>query len=273
VAAREKPVAQELIQPAVEPGQIPTETSTLESQVGLTIVNRIGAITLVLGVAFFFKWAVDNNWIGPLGRVALGLIAGFVTLLLGEFIWRKSQQVFAQGITAGGIAILFLAIYAAFDFYHLLPQMLAFLMMAAATVLAAALALRYGSFAIAALGWAAGYATPLLLSSGEDHPWFLFSYLLLLNVAATELAARHKWRGLEIVSFVATAFIYGGWLLSGGTKADVRLVATLAPLAFCAERWRTQTPLLFALSQFLTSLALTLIWQTEETAYLPWRCS
>ena len=141
-------------------------------------------------------------------------------------------------------------------------------MMVAAIVLAAALALRYGSFAIAALAWAAGYATPLLLSTGEDHPWFLFSYLLVLNVAATELAARRKWRGLEIVSFIGTVFIYGGWLLSGGTRADVRLVATLAPLAFCAERWRTQTPLLFALSQFLTSLALTLIWQREELRYV-----
>ena len=84
-AASVEPVAQEPIQPAVDPVPIPAQTSTLESQVGLTIVNRIGAITLVLGVAFFFKWAVDNNWIGPLGRIALGLLAGFV-------IWRQGNS-------------------------------------------------------------------------------------------------------------------------------------------------------------------------------------
>jgi len=151
------------------------EEATLETKVGLTVVNRIGAITLVLGVAFFFKWAVDNNWIGAAGRVILGLIAGFVTLAVGDFIWRKHQQVFAQGITAAGIGIVYLALYAAFNFYHLIPQAAAFVLMALSTVMAAALALRYNSFAIAALGLAAAFATPLLLSTGEDHPWFLFN--------------------------------------------------------------------------------------------------
>jgi hypothetical protein len=243
------------------------ETATLESKVGLTIVNRIGAITLVLGVAFFFKWAVDNDWIGPTARVALGVLAGIVTLAVGELIWRRRQAVFAQGITASGIAIVFLATYAAFNFYHLLPQSAAFLAMTGAVVLAAMLAWRYNSVAIAALGWAAGYATPLLLSAGDAHPWFLFSYVLLLNSAATELGARRQWRGLEIVSFSGTVVIYGGWLLYGGTK-DERLVATLAPLAFLAERWRTQIPLLFALGQFLTAVALTFVWPSEGTSYL-----
>lgn len=42
---------------------------TLEARVGLTWINRIGAVTLLLGAAFFFKYAVDNEWIGPAGRV------------------------------------------------------------------------------------------------------------------------------------------------------------------------------------------------------------
>ena len=53
---------------------------TLETKVGLKVVNRVGVITLVLGVAFFFKWAADNNWIGPAGRVMLGVLASFVIL-------------------------------------------------------------------------------------------------------------------------------------------------------------------------------------------------
>ena len=48
-------------QPPIEPPRDPNLKPGLESKVGLTLVNRIGAITLVLGVAFFFKWAVDNN--------------------------------------------------------------------------------------------------------------------------------------------------------------------------------------------------------------------
>jgi uncharacterized membrane protein len=250
-----------------ESGEMPADGSTLESKVGLTLVNRIGAITLVLGVAFFFKWAVDNNWIGPAGRIVLGLIAGFATLAAGDLLWRKRQRVFAQGITATGIAIIFLALYAAFSFYHLIPQAAAFATMAAATVMAAALALRYHSFAVAALGLAAGYATPLLLSTGEDHSWFLFGYVLLLNAAATELAKRRQWRGLETISFIATVLIYGGWLLSAGSNPERHVVASVAALAFCAERSRTQMPALFAWTELLTALAIAFIWPSDEAAF------
>jgi hypothetical protein len=250
--------------------QTPPQTATnLESKVGLTVVNRIGAITLVLGIAFFFKWAVDNNWIGPAGRVVLGLMAGFITLYIADFLWRKRQQVFAQGITATGIAIIYLSIYAAFDFYHLIPQSAAFLLMVAVTAMAAILALRYNSLAIAALGLLAGYITPLLLSTGEDHPWFLFAYLLLLNFAATEIGKRGKWPRLEILSFLATALIYGGWLLNRGTTPEKHLIATLAPLAFCAQRWRTQIPILFSFAQLLTALAMALIWQHDDQTFIP----
>ena len=260
------PVEVDETQPYIPP--TPVREPGLESKVGLTLVNRIGVITLVLGVAFFFKWAVDNNWIGPAGRVVLGLIAGFATLAAGDFVWRKRQQVFAQGITATGIAILYLALYAAFDFYHLIPQPAAFGLMVATTVMAGVLALRYSSLAIAALGLAGAYMTPLLLSTGEDHPWFLFSYLLLLNFAATELGKRGGWPKLELLSFAATTLIYGAWLLERGEQPEKREVATLAPLAFTAQRWFTQTPLLFALSQLLTACALSIIWQPEDSLFL-----
>jgi uncharacterized membrane protein len=133
--------------------------------------------------------------------------------------------------------------------------------------MATALALRYGSFAIAALSLVAAYATPLLLSNGEDHPWFLFSYLLLLNVAATELARRRNWRGLEIISFLSTTFIYAAWLFSRGSSESNQLVATLAPLAFSTQRWRTQTPVLFSISQALTTLALAYIWRSDQRTF------
>jgi hypothetical protein len=269
--AESQPAAKNIFVAAAEaeiPTTLPIEPG-FESKVGLTLVNRIGVITLVLGVAFFFKWAVDNNWIGPAGRVVLGLLAGFATLAAADFTWRKGQQVFAQGITATGIAVIYLALYAAFDFYHLIPQPVAFLLMVASTAMAAVLALRYNSFAIAALGLAAAYVTPLLLSTGVDHPWFLFSYLLLLNFAATELAKRGAWPRLEIISFAATTLIYGAWLLEHGIRPEKRLIATLAPLAFTAQRWRTQTPLLFSFAQLLTAGACAFIWHPEDPSFLP----
>src|SRR6185437_4938378 len=83
-------------EPPPSPSAPPPKKPALETKVGLTVVNRIGVITLVLGVAFFFKWAVDNDWIGPAGRVILGVIAAFAALAAADFLWRKGQQIFAQ---------------------------------------------------------------------------------------------------------------------------------------------------------------------------------
>src|SRR3954454_3179091 len=143
------------------------ERPAIETKVGLTLVNRTGVITLVLGVAFFFKWAVDNEWIGPTGRVLLGLLAGCGALAAADFLFGKTQKTFAQGIAGAGLAILYLAAYSAFGFYHLVPQAVAFIFLLSTTVLGFALSLRYDSSAIAALGLLGGYITPLLLSAGE----------------------------------------------------------------------------------------------------------
>ena len=245
--------------PAVESPQPPPVERGLESRLGLTVVNRVGVLTLVLGVAFFFKWAVDNNWIGPGLRVILGMLAGFAALALADFLWHKAQQIFAQGITGTGIAILYLSIYAAFNYYHLIPQWLAMALMIFVTALAGALSLRYNSLAIAAMAMIGGYLTPLLLSTGEDHPWFLFSYVLLLNIASAELAIKRKWAPLEAISFGATVLIYTAWRYESH-PGENRVISTLAPLAFCTQRWRTIVPFLYPFGQVLTAIAIGFVW-------------
>ena len=207
-------------------------TRGLESRVGLTIVNRVGAITLVLGIGFLFKWAVDNEWIGPAGRVMLGVLASFAALAGADLLWRRGQRVFAQGITATGICILYLSIYAAFGFYHLIPQGFAFVSMAVATAMAGALAMRYDSLAVASLGLVGGFLTPIMLSTGESRPWFLFGYILLLDLGALMLARVQKWRLLEVLSLMGTVILYGSWL--GFTPHADRLPATFYLVVFYA---------------------------------------
>lgn len=239
--------------------QLPAnEAPALETRVGLTVINRIGAVTLVLGVAFFFKWAVDNDWIGPLSRVVLGLLAGFAALAVADFLWKKAQQVFAQGLTGAGIAIIYVAFYAAFDFYHLTPQAIAFLLLLATTALATAMALRYASMAIALLGLFGAYLVPILLSNGEDHPWFLIGYVLTLNFAAQRLAAARNWFLLDVSSFfLGTGLVFGGWLLRFGTRPEDHWPAVVGVLALYAQRFQSSRPALFLWAQILTALYLS----------------
>jgi uncharacterized membrane protein len=253
--------------PSPQPPSPQPPTRALETNIGLTLVNRIGVVTLVLGIGFFFKWAVDNQWIGPAGRVMLGVIAGLVAIGIADVLWRKGQRIFAQGGTAVGLGILYLAVYAAFGYYQLIPQSLAFMFMVATTVLAVALALRYASVAMAVLGLAGGYLTPILLSTGEDRPWFLFSYLLLLNIAAMVLARMRQWQSLEILSLAATVVTYGSWF-EQQFKPEKQFVATFFALIYYALFSEALVQQLFLVAQILATMAISQIWPSTPGVYL-----
>jgi uncharacterized membrane protein len=183
----------------------------LETTFGLSWLNRVGVVTLIFGVGFLFKLAVDSQWIGPAVRVALGVAAATLSLFLGEWISLRGQKTFARGLTGLGLALLYLSFYAGFGFYHLLPQTTAFLLMCLTTAAAAMLALHYDSQAVALLGLAGGYLTPVLLSTGENHMWVLAGYTSMLNVGALAIARVKGWPALEYLAWPATALLFLGW--------------------------------------------------------------
>ena len=47
-----------------------------EMLLGINWLGFIGAVAFVMGVGFFLKLAFDNNWIGEVGRVVLGIVGG-----------------------------------------------------------------------------------------------------------------------------------------------------------------------------------------------------
>lgn len=233
---------------------------------GLTWINRIGVLTLIIGVAFFFKYAIDNQWIGETGRVIIGVLAGLAVVAGGDVLWRRGQKVFAQGLCGLGVSVLYLSFYASFGFYHLLPQAAAFALMVIVTAMAGALALRYDAMAIAALGMVGGYATPLLLSTGQDAPWTFFSYLFLIDLGAVAIARVKRWRPIDLMAFVATTLLYFSWF-GEWFKPEKQIVATAAALAFYALFAFVEWSEIFYAVEALVGLALAMIWP-ETTPYL-----
>ena len=182
-----------------------------ESRFGLGWMNSVAVVTLIFGVGFLFKYAVDNQWIGPGMRVALGVAAATLSLFVGEWISLRGQKVFARGLTGLGLALLYLSFYAGFGFYHLLPQGTAFLLMFLTTCAGAALALHYDAQAVAWLGLIGGYLTPVLLSTGENRMWVLAGYTFLLNLGALGIARVKRWPALEYLAWVGTGTLFLGW--------------------------------------------------------------
>jgi uncharacterized membrane protein len=185
----------------------------LEQLIGGSLLNWVGIIAVTLAVGFFLKYAFENEWIGPAGRVLLGGAAGCGILAFAERLRARGYNAYAYVLSGGGILILYLTVYAARVFYDLVGVLPAFLLMIAVTTTAVLLAARYHAYAIAVLGLIGGFMTPVMLSTGVDNQLGLFSYIALLNSGVLALAYFKRWRSLNHLAFIATILMFAGWSL------------------------------------------------------------
>lgn len=178
--------------------------------IGGRLLNRIGALALIIGVGFFLKYAFDQEWITESLRVLMGGMIGTGLVFLGGRFRKKELPVFAQGLVGAGISIDYLAVYASFNFYHLLPQIVALSLMVLVAALAFQQALRHDSLAVSLLGWAGGFLTPFLLSTGEVNEAGLLSYVALL--ATGLLLVWLKKENWVLLPALTLASVYLIWL-------------------------------------------------------------
>ncbi len=182
-----------------------------EKQIGQYWLNRIGIVAILIGVSYFLKYAFENNWIGPAGRVAIGLLAGIGLLIWSERFRSRGHELFSYSLKAIGIGTLYLSLWGAFQVYHLIPPAAAFLAMVIVTGATITLAATQNSELLATFALAGGFATPVLLSTGENHEVVLFSYIMLLDLAILAMAVVKPWRRLLWGSAAGTLILYVGW--------------------------------------------------------------
>lgn len=183
----------------------------LEKFIGENLVNKLGIAVLVLGIGYFIKFAIDQDWINAWGRVLIGFGCGFGLLGLAHRL-RGAYAAFSSVLVGGGLAVLYFTIALAFHEYHLFPQTLAFILMVAVTGLSVFMANLYDRQELAVLALLGGFASPLLASSGGNNYQILFIYILILSIGMLILAYFKKWPLITIISYFATVILFGGWL-------------------------------------------------------------
>lgn len=185
----------------------------LEKFIGENLVSKIGIAILVLAIGFFVKYAIDNNWIGSAGRVAVGIACGGILVAIAHKL-RKNYHAFSSVLVGGGLAVFYFTITLAYHEYHLFSQVTAFIIMLVITAFAVLLSLLYNRQELAVIALVGGFATPFMASSGSGNYKSLFIYLIILNCGLLVIAYKKAWRLLNLLAFIFTVILFAMWLVT-----------------------------------------------------------
>lgn len=187
----------------------------LEKFIGENLISKIGIGILVLAIAFFVKYAIDNDWIGPVGRVGVGILCGAILIGLAHKL-RNGYKAFSSVLVGGGLAVFYFTITLAHQKFHLFGSTptTAFIIMIVITAFAVAISLLYDRQELAIISLIGGFASPFMVSDGSGHYQTLFIYLIILNTGLLIMAYNKAWRLLNLLAFIFTVIIFAGWLLT-----------------------------------------------------------
>jgi uncharacterized membrane protein len=200
------------------PAAAPPST-TLEERFGTQWVVWIGGLALALGGIFLVRYSIEQGLLGPGVRIFLAALFAAALIAVGE--WARRNEI-AAGITAiptrhipsiltaAGTVAAYATVYAAFALYDFLSPAAAFLLLGLVALATLAAALLHGP-ALAGLGVAGAFVTPLLVSADDPNYWALYAYLAIVTAAAFALARLRLWRWLAITAVAFGAF----WTLPG----------------------------------------------------------
>jgi uncharacterized membrane protein len=204
------------VQPAPPPPipEIPAAASEtgpgFEERIGTRWVVWVGGLTLALGGFFMVRYSIDAGLLGPGVRTLLGGAFALALLAAGEWTRRKESISTIEALpianipailTAAGTAVAFATVYAAYALYDFLAPATAFILLGMVALGTLAAALLHGP-ALAGLGIAAAFATPILVSSQKPDFWALYVYLAIVTAAALGLARIRLWRWLAVTTIV-----------------------------------------------------------------------
>ena len=198
--------------------EIPPPSSRFEDMFGRRLPIWAGGLTLAVAGVLVVRYSIEAGLLSPWVRVMFGLVFGAGLIGGAEVAARREAVVrdsrVRQSLSGAGIATLYAVTLAATHLYHLIGPGTAFVAMALVTVLAGALALRFGAPS-ALLGLMGGLAAPALVGAGEPNVPLLTLYLALTvgGLCALGRQQRSWWLGALAL---AGGFGWGALLILGG---------------------------------------------------------
>lgn len=230
-AAPSRPVTEPVratVRPAAD-ARTPRQALDLEELLGGRLLALVGGAAVILGLAFLVALAVERGWIDERARVALAFATAGAIFAVGVWLSETRRRNQASLAMVGtGIAGLYLALTAATSLYGLVPVALALAVALGIGAAGAALAVRWDSQSLAALGILGALVSPLLVDAFPTRAGIVF--LAVALAAAVAVLVWREWEWLRVVAFAVALAQLAFW----GLEEPSPLVALVALAVFTA---------------------------------------
>ena len=230
----EEPVEEEQEEPAMameeeeEIEEYATSETNFEKYIGENLFGKIGILIFIIGIGFFVKYAIDQNWINETARTLMGYAVGAGMLVLAERL-HKRYHTFSSLLAGGAFGIYYLITAIAFHYYALFSHTIAFVILCITTIFMSAVSVLYDRKELAVTALVGGFIAPFIISTDSSSIISLQIYITILNIGMFCLAMYKKWAILPMVSFGFTYIILWG-TTALGSFSDSEAVTTYPTL-------------------------------------------
>ncbi len=173
---------------------------------------KVGILVSFIGVAALLRYVSEQGWLtAPIEVRLLAITTAAIGGLVFGWRQRAQRRIFALSLQGGAIGLLLLTIFAAFRLYAVLPAEAGFTLMVILVAAGGVLAVAQSAAGLAVLAMLAGFAAPLLISTGEGNHIVLFSWYAVLNLAVFGVAWHQHWPLLNRIGFLFTFVVGALW--------------------------------------------------------------
>ena len=165
----------------LQPRQSPQDHKPEASSSVTNILGWAGATALVLASVYLVVMAIDAGWLTPVRQLMLAMLGGFVCIGIG-LILRSKDMHYASLLPAAGIVVLFLSVYGAHNYYHLIDTVFATSMIIAICLISLWLNRLFLSELYALFAVVGSYSAPVLLGSSSHAITDLIIYFACWSV-------------------------------------------------------------------------------------------
>ncbi len=158
-------------------------------------ISRVGIVLLLVGVAYLFKYAVDQGWLTPWIRVAFGIALGGTLATIGFRVHRQERW-FSQVMLGGAAATWYITGFAAFQLLDLVSYPVAFAFLVLVTVFTFFASLQQDEAALAVLAAMGGFGTPFFLYTEAGSVPGLMAYTCTVLLGTSAIYFVKGWRSL-----------------------------------------------------------------------------